>query len=124
MYTSGTTGNPKGVMLTNGCIISGVSAIEPAFGEIKASDVYLSYLPLAHIYERMTIVALIGAGASAGFYQGDPKLIVDDVSCLKPTIFNGVPKIYERVKTVVNSNLKGFKKVLFEAAYKSKKKCF
>jgi len=67
-YTSGTTGTPKGTVLEN--LIANVagSSLDIKF---YPSDVYISYLPLAHIYERVNQVALLHCGVAIGFYQGD-----------------------------------------------------
>ena len=69
-YTSGTTGNPKGVMLLHSTIYSEVSAAHMIGLDLSHHDVYLSYLPLAHIYEKFLIEALLAVGAMIGFFSG------------------------------------------------------
>ena len=59
-------------------------------------DTHLSYVPLAHIFETMVECALLANGACIGFYSGNIKLIQEDILALKPTIFCGVPRIYQR----------------------------
>jgi len=124
MYTSGTTGHPKGVMLTNKNMISTISAGYLHLGGVREDDVYLSYLPLAHILERVVLTAVLHCGASVGFYSGDIRMLREDMQALKPTMLAGVPrvfdKIYESINTKVESKVVG--KVLFKMAYKGREK--
>jgi acyl-CoA synthetase (AMP-forming)/AMP-acid ligase II len=69
MYTSGTTGNPKGVMLTHFNIISMLAAANKAGLALTSQDVHISYLPLAHIFERAVMAGVFCEGAAVGFYQ-------------------------------------------------------
>jgi long-chain acyl-CoA synthetase len=69
-YTSGTTGNPKGAMLSHRnvvCTLRGLSILS----EARQEDVHISYLPLAHVFERLMIWVIGTVGASAGFFRGD-----------------------------------------------------
>lgn len=95
-YTSGTTGNPKGAILTHRNMISTVHAglIQMEFTPM---DVHISYLPLAHIFERMMMLMTLGNGGSAGFFRGDVALLVEDIGCLSPTIFPSVPRLLNRI---------------------------
>lgn len=70
MYTSGTTGDPKGVMLTHFNIISMLAGASAAGLSVTPNDVHISYLPLAHIFERVVMAAVLCEGGSVGFYQG------------------------------------------------------
>ncbi|KAF3850744.1 hypothetical protein F7725_012516 [Dissostichus mawsoni] len=89
-FTSGTTGKPKGAMITHGNIASNTSSVikilEGSF-VIRQEDVSISYLPLAHMFERMIQVSMFCHGARVGFYQGDISLLMDDIKTLKPTFF-------------------------------------
>lgn len=96
-YTSGTTGTPKAAMLSHGSILANCAAMLYSDVKIKSEDVYLSYLPLAHVLERVFIVACILNSASIGFYQGEYTKITEDAKLLKPTIFIGVPRVYQRI---------------------------
>jgi long-chain acyl-CoA synthetase len=66
MYTSGTTGMPKGVMMTHEAMMTSAAAGEPTIGVMNNEDYYLSYLPLAHIIERIVMIILISGGANIG----------------------------------------------------------
>ncbi|PKI59210.1 hypothetical protein CRG98_020373, partial [Punica granatum] len=68
-YTSGTTGTPKGAVLTHGNLIANVAGSTFSV-KFYPSDVYISYLPLAHIYERVNQVMTVYFGVAVGFYQG------------------------------------------------------
>uniref|UniRef100_A0AAQ4NRT8 Arachidonate--CoA ligase n=1 Tax=Gasterosteus aculeatus aculeatus TaxID=481459 RepID=A0AAQ4NRT8_GASAC len=98
---SGTTGNPKGAMITHGNIASNTSSVikilEGSF-VIQQDDVSISYLPLAHMFERMIqVVTMFCHGARVGFYQGDISLLMDDIKTLKPTFFPVVPRLLNRI---------------------------
>ncbi|KAK6313131.1 hypothetical protein J4Q44_G00164780 [Coregonus suidteri] len=99
-FTSGTTGKPKGAMITHGNIASNSSSVikilEGSF-VIQQEDVSISYLPLAHMFERMIQVSMLCHGARVGFYQGDISLLMDDIKTLKPTFFPVVPRLLNRI---------------------------
>jgi long-chain acyl-CoA synthetase len=95
-YTSGTTGNPKGAMLSHTNLVSTLRAA--AFTVLLGQDdVHISYLPLAHIFERVMITNIMMIGASAGFFRGDVTLLVEDIGVLKPTFFASVPRLLNRI---------------------------
>ncbi|XP_076923915.1 long chain acyl-CoA synthetase 6, peroxisomal-like [Bidens hawaiensis] len=122
-YTSGTTGTPKGAVLSHGNMIANVAG--GSFGiKFFPSDVYISYLPLAHIYERSNQVILAYYGGSVGFYQGDNLKLLDDMALLRPTVFCSVPRLYNRVYDGIVNAVKssgGLKEKLFNAAYNAKR---
>ena len=94
-YTSGTTGNPKGVILTHRNAVA-AAACSLCTMEQKPTDVGCSYLPLAHIYGRMVETGLMWAGGSLGYFHGNVLELVDDMKLLRPTSFNSIPRLYNR----------------------------
>ncbi|XP_058083995.1 long chain acyl-CoA synthetase 6, peroxisomal-like isoform X1 [Magnolia sinica] len=122
-YTSGTTGTPKGAVLTHGNLIANVAGSSIAT-KFYPSDVYISYLPLAHIYERVNQIAMVYYGVAVGFYQGDNLKLMDDMAALRPTIFCSVPRLYNRIYAGITNAVKTsgvLRERLFNAAYNSKK---
>ncbi|OWK56993.1 long-chain-fatty-acid--CoA ligase 5 [Lonchura striata] len=106
-FTSGTTGNPKGAMLTHQNVVSNAAAFLRCTEntiECTSSDVAISYLPLAHMFERVVQTVIYSCGAKVGFFQGDIKLLTDDMKALKPTIFPVVPRLLNRVYDKIQSN--------------------
>ncbi|XP_032774318.1 long-chain-fatty-acid--CoA ligase 1 [Rattus rattus] len=99
-FTSGTTGNPKGAMVTHQNIMNDCSgfikATESAL-TLNASDTQISYLPLAHMYEQQLQCVMLCHGAKIGFFQGDIRLLMDDLKVLQPTIFPVVPRLLNRM---------------------------
>ncbi|KAK6494198.1 long-chain-fatty-acid--CoA ligase 1-like isoform X2 [Huso huso] len=99
-FTSGTTGNPKGAMLTHANIVSNAAAfikITETSYCINSSDTHVSYLPLAHMFERLVQFVILCHGARIGFFQGDIRLLMDDLKTLQPTLFPVVPRLLNRM---------------------------
>jgi long-chain acyl-CoA synthetase len=127
MYTSGSTGTPKGVVILHSNIISMAAAIKE-YIDLRDDDLYLSYLPLAHILAFCIQCAALGVGVPAGF--GSPRTLTDqsvkncrgDLSELKPTIFVGVPSVFMRIKTAADTKVNRSKvvKMLFSVFYRLK----
>ncbi|XP_031699915.1 long-chain-fatty-acid--CoA ligase 5 isoform X2 [Anarrhichthys ocellatus] len=119
-FTSGTTGNPKGAMLTHENIVSNAAGVIRNF-EVSVTpstqDVSISFLPLAHMFERVVQTVMYGVGAKVGFFQGDIRLLPDDMKTLQPTVFPVVPRLLNRVYDKVQSGAKSsFKKWLLNFA--------
>ncbi|XP_023612955.1 long-chain-fatty-acid--CoA ligase 1 isoform X1 [Myotis lucifugus] len=138
-FTSGTTGNPKGAMITHRNIVSDASGfvkvtenivnptpddtlisflplahmfervVEKVLG-LNASDTHISFLPLAHMYEQLMQCVMLCHGAKIGFFQGDIRLLMDDLKVLQPTIFPVVPRLlnrmFDRIFGQANTTLK------------------
>ncbi|CAL5425869.1 unnamed protein product [Camellia sinensis] len=102
MYTSGTSGDPKGVILTHENIALNVRGVDLFLGQFEdkmtADDVYISFLPLAHVLDRMIEEYFFHKGASVGYYHGDINELRDDLMELRPTFLAGVPRVFERIR--------------------------
>ena len=105
-YTSGTTGQPKGALITHRNIVAAVGGVIDCGLIPMETDRYLSYLPLAHVLERCLQMAMLVAGARIGFYQGDTRKIVDDMKELRPTVFCSVPRLLNRVHDAIINSIK------------------
>ncbi|PHU10143.1 Long chain acyl-CoA synthetase 7, peroxisomal [Capsicum chinense] len=122
-YTSGTTGTPKGVVLSHANLVASVAGMTLAI-KFYSSDIYISYLPLAHIYERANQISAAYFGVAIGFYQGDNLKLMDDLVTLRPTVFSSVPRLYNRIYAGITNAVQTsgvLKQRLFNAAYNSKK---
>lgn len=89
-FTSGTTGNPKGALITHRNIVSDCSAFVKATENSVnpcPDDTLISFLPLAHMFERVVECVMLCHGAKIGFFQGDIRLLMDDLKVLQPTVF-------------------------------------
>lgn len=100
VYTSGTTGRPKGVMLSHANIVSNVKAVH---GRIAArpDDLFLSFLPLSHTFERTGGYYYPIATGACVAYARSVQLLLDDMKAIEPTVMNSVPRIYERIHAAV-----------------------
>ncbi|MGH9370426.1 MAG: AMP-dependent synthetase/ligase, partial [Vicinamibacterales bacterium] len=95
IYTSGTTGEPKGVMLTHASLVANMYAGADAL-DVHQDDVALSFLPLSHAFERMVVYVYLLRGITVVFAESF-ETIGRDVSVVRPTVFTGVPRVYEKI---------------------------
>ncbi|KAF9956067.1 Long chain acyl-CoA synthetase 7 peroxisomal [Mortierella alpina] len=128
-YTSGTTGTPKGAILTHKNFIATIASFHMMAKHGKffipsPADTHVSYLPLAHVFERLCQAVMISGAARIGYYQGDTLKLLDDVAVLHPTIFASVPRLFNRIYDKVLAGVKakgGIAAFLFNRAYNAKK---
>ena len=118
-YTSGTTGDPKGAMIPNQSLMSSVSAMHAIGIDLNEKDIYLSFLPLAHIMEQLVFSAMIYSYCAIGFFSGHPTRIVSDAQALKPTVFIGVPRILTRVYDSIMKKINAQSATKRRIAYKA-----
>ena len=116
IYTSGTSGNPKGVILSHGGILSNCEgALELLQPLIKKKDsIFLTWLPLSHSYEHTVQMIQILIGARV-FYAENLEKLISNMEIAKPTIMTAVPRFYQNLFTKINMNFekqRGFKKKL------------
>jgi len=127
MYTSGSTGMPKGVMVSNRNLIAAISAGIYAL-KVTPEDTYLGYLPLAHILELSAENLALFGGTKIGY--GTPRTLTDksckpvgDISAVAPTVMAGVPRVYDTIKKgamELFATGSGVKSKIFETAYNSR----
>ncbi len=117
IYTSGTGGNPKGVILSHGGILNNlVGACEIMRPLFNSRPVFLTWLPLSHSYEHCVQFAQIAVGAKV-FYAEKIEKLLENISEAKPTIMTAVPRFYQNLYNKINMNLKkqtGFKAKLID----------
>jgi long-chain acyl-CoA synthetase len=114
-YTSGTAGRPKGVMLSHGNIIANVAGCA-ATRMARPTDIFLSILPLSHMFERTGGYYLpLSLGARVTFSRGIARL-ADDFITQAPTVIFAVPRIFERIRTRIERELSSspVRKFLFD----------
>src|SRR3954451_21656475 len=103
IYTSGTTGPPKGCVLTHGNYRQ-VTRMCEEIGVIEAGEVVYLFLPLAHSYALLIQLLAVDLGAPLAYWSGDPDQIVPDLIAVKPAYLPSVPRIFEKIYTLVTSS--------------------
>uniref|UniRef100_A0A663F3B0 Arachidonate--CoA ligase n=1 Tax=Aquila chrysaetos chrysaetos TaxID=223781 RepID=A0A663F3B0_AQUCH len=123
------SGNPKGAMLTHGNVVADFSGFLKVtevntliWKMLPCDDVLISFLPLAHMFERVIQSVVYCHGGRIGFFQGDIRLLSDDMKALRPTIFPVVPRLlnrmYDKIFSQADTSLKRW---ILEFAAKRKK---
>uniref|UniRef100_A0A663F3Z8 Arachidonate--CoA ligase n=1 Tax=Aquila chrysaetos chrysaetos TaxID=223781 RepID=A0A663F3Z8_AQUCH len=119
------SGNPKGAMLTHGNVVADFSGFLKVTEKVifpRQDDVLISFLPLAHMFERVIQSVVYCHGGRIGFFQGDIRLLSDDMKALRPTIFPVVPRLlnrmYDKIFSQADTSLKRW---ILEFAAKRKK---
>ena len=125
IYTSGTGGNPKGVILSHGGILNNIQGANEILKPlIDKKPVFLTWLPLSHSYEHTVQFVQIAVGARV-FYAEKIEKLLDNMSEAKPTIMTAVPRFYQNLYDKININIKkttGFKAKLIKATINLGKK--
>ena len=103
VYTSGTTGNPKGAMLTHGNVTSNVVTTRN-YVPIQADDVALSILPLSHILERMVDFLYLYKGGTIAYAENINK-VAENMQEIRPTYFGAVPRLFEKMRQRIMDNV-------------------
>ncbi|EOA29947.1 hypothetical protein CARUB_v10013048mg, partial [Capsella rubella] len=130
MFTSGSTGLPKGVMITHGNLVATAAGVMKVIPKLDKNDTYIAYLPLAHVFELEAEIVVFTSGCAIGY--GSAMTLTDtsnkikkgtkgDVTVLKPTIMTAVPAILDRVREGVLKKVEekgGMAKTLFDFSYK------
>ncbi len=104
IYTSGTTGEPKGVMLTHGNLTSNIFASLKVI-QVDDQDVFLSFLPLSHVFERMVGHFLATSVGATVYHAESINTVADNMSEVHPTIMTAVPRFYEKVYAKIIDNM-------------------
>jgi long-chain acyl-CoA synthetase len=124
IYTSGTTGKPKGVVLTHRNFLSNVEAINEII-PVKENDVFLSFLPLSHVFERTAGYYMPLVYGATIAYAESVKHLPANLKQVRPTIMISVPRIFEKTHDAIWDKINSsseFKKSLFKWALRQKKK--
>jgi long-chain acyl-CoA synthetase len=103
VYTSGTTGPPKGCIITHANLVQTARMYEQQI-DIGPGSVVFMFLPLAHLLARVTQMVALDVGGTLAYSSGDPRLLLDDLRTLRPTHLPTVPRALEKIHTAALSD--------------------
>ena len=121
VYTSGTTGPPKGAVLTHGNILAIMEGFREMGIFVPEEDKTVAWLPLPHVFGRFIILSAIYT-ANMWSYAGEIDTLIDDLADIQPTVFHSVPRIYEKIYQKMTSGMaqaSPMKRMLFDACVKT-----
>ncbi len=104
VYTSGTTGDPKGVVLTHNNFASNVKSAQKAV-EITTEDTFLSFLPLSHVFERTGGHFTAYSSGAHVYFARSIDTLTDDMQVAKPTLMMSVPRLYEKIYSRIQDSI-------------------
>ena len=104
-YTSGTTGKPKGAMISHRNVLAGLAGASKRI-PITTGIIHLSYLPLAHVMERLLMSFVILFGGKYGLFGGNVRKLKEDLAVLKPNIFVSVPRLFNKFYDAIQSKMR------------------
>jgi long-chain acyl-CoA synthetase len=104
VYTSGTTGPPKAVMATHANLLAAIDSLGPVV-QLSETDRVLSYLPLAHILERLNSEVRLYSAGSELWFASSMVAMPAEVRALRPTCFVGVPRVWEKMALTINASI-------------------
>lgn len=106
-YTSGTTGKPKAALVSHAQLALASACTSLTGFADDQDETMISYLPLAHIFGRFIEASMFRRGARIGFFGGDVAKLIEDAQVLQPTLFPGVPRVFNRIAAQIQLQLEG-----------------